>query len=79
MCVARYFVNMLFYLKFAYDYPQQCRMSLRYIEIGLLFPAVALGFVWQGSERKWLKNGLSALLAVFCLMSTVMIGVWSLG
>ncbi len=79
MFVAGYFVNMLFYLKFAYDYPQQCSMSFRYIEIELLFPAVALGFVWQGSERKWLKNGLSALLAVFCLLSTVMIGVWSLG
>ena len=79
MFVASYLVNLLFYLKFAYDYPQQCSMSFRYIEIELLFPAVALGFMWQRSEKKWLKYGLAALVSVFCMLSTAMIGVWCLG
>lgn len=77
--VASYLVNMFFYLKFAYDYPHQCSMSFRYIEIELLFPAVALGFMWQRTGKKWLKNGLEALLAVFCILSTAMIGIWCLG
>lgn len=79
MFVAGYFVNMLFYLKFAYDYAQQCSMDFRYIEIELLFPAVALGFIWQVKGKKWLKYLITALLAVFCLLSTMMIGVWCLG
>lgn len=77
--LAGYAVNLLFYLKFVYDYPQQCSMHFRYIEIELLFPAAALGFVWQQSQKKWLKCGLAALLLVFCLLSTAMIGVWCLG
>ena len=79
MFIAAYLVNMFFYLKFAYDYPHQCSMSFRYIEIELLFPAVALGFIWQRSDKKWLQNGLAALLVVFCLLSTAMIGIWCLG
>lgn len=76
---AGYVVNLLFYLKFAYDYPQQCSMHFRYIEIELLFPAAALGFVWQQSQKKWLRRGLIAVLFAFCLLSTAMIGVWCLG
>lgn len=76
MFVAGYLINMLFYLKFAFDYPQQCSMNFRYIEIELLFPAVALGFVWQTQNGKWIKYGLPALLAIFCILSTVMVGVW---
>lgn len=74
-----YVVNFLFYLKFVYDYPQQCSMHFRYIEIELLFPAAALGFVWQRTQKKWLKYGLIALLTVFCALSVGMIGVWCLG
>lgn len=77
--LAGYVVNLLFYLKFVYDYPQQCSMHFRYIEIELLFPAAALGFVWQQTKKKWLKYGISALLAVFCVLSVGMIGVWCLG
>lgn len=77
--VAGYVVNLLFYLKFAYVYPQQCSMHFRYIEIELLFPAAALGFVWQQPQKKWLKRGLLAVLFAFCLLSTAMIGVWCLG
>lgn len=79
MCVAGYLVNLIFYLKFAYDYPQECSMHFRYIEIELLFPAVALGFVWQNTGNGWLRRGLSALLAAFCVLSVCMTGVWCLG
>lgn len=74
-----YLVNLFFYLKFVYDYPQECSMHFRYIEIELLFPAAALGFVWQGTRKKWLKYGLAAVLAVFCALSAAMIAVWCLG
>lgn len=76
---AGYLVNLLFYLKFVYDYPQECSMHFRYIEIELLFPAAALGFVWQDTSKKWLRCGLAAILGVFCMLSTAMIGVWCLG
>ena len=79
MCIAGYLVNLVFYLKFVYDYPQECSMHFRYIEIELLFPAIALGFVWQNTERKWLRYGLAAALAAFCVFSLGMIGVWCLG
>lgn len=77
--VAGYVVNMLFYLKFVYDYPQQCSMHFRYIEITLLFPAVALGLAVQNSRHKWISIGLGAGLTVFCVLSTVMTAVWCLG
>ena len=77
--VSGYFVNLLFYLKFAYDYPQECSMHFRYIEIELLFPAVALGFVWQNCGRKWAKCALAALLAAFCARSAAMTAGWCLG
>ncbi len=74
--VTAYAVHLLFYLKFAYDYPQECSMHFRYIEIELLFPAAALGFVWQQTQKRWLKYGLCAALAVFCILSTGMAAVW---
>ena len=40
-------------------------MHFRYIEIELLFPAAALGFAWQQTQKRWLKYGLCAALAVF--------------
>lgn len=74
--VIGYLVNLLFYLVFAYRYPQQCSMHFRYIEIELLFPAVALGIWWQLTTKRWLKTGLVALVAIFCLLSTGMLAVW---
>ncbi|MCM1049911.1 MAG: glycosyltransferase family 39 protein [Clostridiales bacterium] len=79
MFTVGYLVNMFFYLKFAFDYPFQCSMNFRYIEIELLFPAVALGFMCQNITNKWLKAAMTALLVLFCILSTVMIGVWCLG
>lgn len=76
---AGYFVNLLFYLKFAYDYPQECSMHFRYIEIELLFPAVALGFALESCRKKWTKGALLALLALFCILGTAMTAVWCLG
>ncbi|MCM1263873.1 MAG: glycosyltransferase family 39 protein [Butyrivibrio sp.] len=78
MFTVGYLINMFFYLKFAFDYPFQCSMSFRYIEIELLFPAVALGLICGNINNKWLKAVMVALLALFCLLSTAMIGVWCL-
>lgn len=74
--IVGYVVHLIFYLKFAFDYPQECSMHFRYIEVELLFPAVALGFVWQDTKKKWLKTGLPIALAVFCVLSAAMTGVW---
>lgn len=76
MFIVGYAVNMLCYLIFAYNYPQQCSMHFRYIEITLLFPAVALGYVFQESKQKWFKIPAVLILAAFAVCSTVMIGVW---
>ena len=50
-----YFVHLLLYLKFAYDYPQECSMHFRYMEIELLFPAIALAFIWQEGTKEQLE------------------------
>jgi len=71
-----YVVNMLFYLVFAYRYPQECSMHFRYIEITLLFPAVALGFWLQGTDKTWMRWGAGLLLAAFAVCSACMTIVW---
>lgn len=71
-----YLVQLCFYLKFAYDYPQECSMHFRYIEIELLFPAAALGMVWQRVRRRWIKGLLNAALAAFAALSAAMTAVW---
>ena len=71
-----YIVNMLFYLVFAYQYPQECSMHFRYIEITLLFPAVALGFWLQGTKKAWLRWCAGLLLAGFAVCSVFMTIVW---
>lgn len=72
-----YAVSMICYLIFAYRYPQQCSMHFRYIEITLLFPAVALGLVWQTGKR-WFQALSAVILAGFALCSTAMVCVWCL-
>jgi len=71
-----YIVNMLLYLVFAYQYPQECSMHFRYIEITLLFPAVALGFWLQGTKKAWLRWCAGLLLAGFAVCSVFMTIVW---
>ena len=71
-----YAVNMLFYLVFAYRYPQECSMHFRYIEITLLFPAVALGFWLQGTKKAWHRWCAGLLLAVFAVCSVFMTIIW---
>ncbi|MBQ8687029.1 MAG: hypothetical protein IJ512_00615, partial [Ruminococcus sp.] len=71
-----YVVNMFCYLVFAYNYPQQCSMHFRYIEITLLFPAVALGFVLQESKCKWFNRLGILVLVCFAVCSAIMTGVW---
>jgi len=76
LCIAGYAVNMLFYLSFAYQYPQQCSMHFRYIEITLLFPAIALGLWMSETQKKWLKGMLMLLLLAFAVCSVCMTVVW---
>lgn len=73
-----YAVNMFCYLLFAYNYPQQCSMNFRYIEITLLFPAVALGVVLQKNKRKWLNRMAVLTLVAFLVCSVFMIVYWGL-
>lgn len=78
MFIIGYVVNMFCYLTFAYNYPQQCSMHFRYIEITLLFPAVALGFVLQNPKWKWFNRLAVLTLAGFAVCSVLMIGFWAL-
>jgi len=71
-----YAVNMICYLLFAYNYPQECSMNFRYIVITILFPAVALGLWWQENNNKWKKGIVTLAVAVFAVCSTLMIGCW---
>lgn len=71
-----YLTNLLFYLKFVYDYPQECSMNFRYIAITLLFPAVGLGIFSNQSLGKKGRLCLNALLLCFCVLSAVMTGIW---
>lgn len=78
MFVVGYAVNMTCYLLFAYRYPQQCSMNFRYIEITLLFPAVALGFIFQESRKKWFRVLAALTVAVFAGCSIGMILIWGI-
>ena len=73
-----YVVNMFCYLTFAYNYPQECSMNFRYIEITILFPAIALGIVLQESRSKWFGRVLLSILTVFSVCSVIMIAFWGL-
>lgn len=74
-----YLVTMAGYLLFAYRYPQECSMHFRYIEVTLLFPAVALGFWLQETDRKWLWKAAWGVLGCFAACSLLMTGVWCPG
>lgn len=78
LCAGGYLVHMLAYLVFVYRYPQECSMHFRYIEITLLFPAVALGLALQKTQRRWLRALAAALLCAFSLCSLMMTAVWCL-
>lgn len=73
-----YLVNLFCYLVFAYHYPQECSMNFRYIEITLLFPAVALGIVFQKNKTKWFTIGTVLILSTFSVCSVFMIVFWGL-
>lgn len=72
-----YVVNLIFYLKFAYDYPFQCSMSFRYIEIELLFTIGAIGLWRSESDSRMMNRLLSVTTGVFCMLSVILTGVWS--
>ncbi|MBQ8038611.1 MAG: glycosyltransferase family 39 protein, partial [Lachnospiraceae bacterium] len=64
-----YFVNMLCYFIFAYKYPQQCSMNFRYIEITLLFPAIAFGIALQENRNKWMDRIAVLIVGIFSVSS----------
>ncbi len=70
-----YAVTMLFYLKFVYDYPQQCSMNFRYITVTLVPAAAGAGIVY-GSMKKPLRVFAALLTAVFSFLSVLMTAVW---
>jgi len=76
--VVGYFVNMLCYFIFAYKYPQECSMNFRYIEITLLFPAMAFAIALQESKNKWFDRIAMLILIAFAISSVAMIGFWGL-
>ena len=78
-----YLVNMVFYLRFAYDYPQECSMNFRYITVTLVTPALALGAVsgqpdcmWNSRLQSFISRAAGVLLALFCTASFLMTIVW---
>ena len=72
-----YIVVMISYLLFAYQYPQQCSMHFRYIEITLLLPTVGLGLIYEKEQKKGLKIFRCLYLGAFSLLSVAMCCVWS--
>ncbi len=63
------------YLKFAYDYPQQCSMHFRYITIEMLFTITALG-MWKENNKKSINRLLTVLTVVFCVLSVGILTAW---
>lgn len=79
LLVSAYLVNFAAYLKFYYDYPQECSMSFRYIEIELFISVFLFAVFRTYCSKKWVNRLLACLLTLFCLFSTGMIGVWGIG
>ena len=82
-------ITMVCYLKFVYDYPQQCSMNFRYIAVVLVPTAAAAGLRMApdaGTRRPncqsrpfqalW-RGAHRFLLVLFCLLSAGMIAVWA--
>ena len=86
-------ITMVCYLKFVYDYPQQCSMNFRYIAVALVPTAAAAGLCMspdmapdagtrgqncQSRPFQALWRGSHRfLLVLFCLLSAGMIAVWA--
>lgn len=86
-------ITMVCYLKFVYDYPQQCSMNFRYIAVALVPTAAAAGLCMspdmapdagtrgqncQSRPFQALWRGAHRfLLVLFCLLSAGMIAVWA--
>lgn len=79
LLVSTYLVNFVAYLKFYYDYPQECSMSFRYIEIELFISVFLFAVFRTYCSKKWVNRLLTCLLTLFCLLSAGMIGVWGIG
>jgi|GEM_PF-402059 len=76
-----YVIHMLFFLKFAYDYPQECSMNFRYITFCLIPPVLAAARYLQREEssrtgRKVIKHFIYTMTVLFCLLSVIMVIVW---
>ncbi len=82
-------VTMVSYLKFVYDYPQQCSMNFRYIAV-VLVPTAAAAGLWMAPDapaggrdnesqpfQKLWRGTHGFLLVLFGVLSVGMIAVWA--
>lgn len=82
-------VTMVSYLKFVYDYPQQCSMNFRYIAV-VLVPTAAAAGLWMAPDvpaggrdndsqpfQKLWRGTHGVLLVLFGVLSVGMIAVWA--
>lgn len=77
--VTAYIVTMIFYLSFAYKYPQECSMNFRYITIAILFPAVGAGICYDKMKSQIFRSVIGLCLAAFCVLSILMTVIWCFG
>ena len=76
MFLISYVVVFASYLKFAYDYPQQCSMHFRYIAVEMVFTIATLG-MWKGNKKNgWINRLISVLTVLFCILSTGILVAW---
>lgn len=77
--VTAYVITMIFYLSFAYKYPQECSMNFRYISIAILFPAVGAGICYDKMKSQVLRSVIGLCLTAFCVLSLLMTAIWCFG
>lgn len=74
-----YVTTMVFYLSFAYKYPQQCSMNFRYITIAVLFPAIGAGVWYDKTKSQILRSVIGICLIGFVSLSIFMTIIWCFG
>ena len=79
LLVGTYVVQFFAYFKFYYEYPQECSMNFRYIEINLLVSVLLLVVYRTYCRKNWMLILLQVTTVCFCIVSTAMVCVWGLG
>ncbi len=75
---AAYLTTMVCYLIFAYNYPQECSMNFRYIEVALFLQSPGLAVLFDEVKSKAFKVSFYTVLGGFAILSVIMCGVWCL-